>query len=198
MFFRELKGQFGLQDYQGMKFRSYERYVTLSLLGYLVLEHERWRRLQGQAEGEAPRAGWAGARTAVLLQHLRLQATRADVHWMEERLRTRSGRRQLRQALRQAHGGPPRTPPANTAGRRQAKKARQPAENAVSQGPAHGKAQRHWLHCKTRRAPATQCNAAHSEQVLAGQGLISFFGGFVAPPPPPCAAPLSTPGPPHS
>jgi hypothetical protein len=37
-FFRELKGQLGLQDYQGTEFASFERYVTVVLLGELVLE----------------------------------------------------------------------------------------------------------------------------------------------------------------
>ena len=105
VFFRELKGQLGLQDYQGTKFGSYERYVTLTLLGYMVLEYERWRGLQSQAQGPEPRGGWASARTAALLEHVRREATEADLRWVEQRLRTRSGRQQLRQALRRGQRG---------------------------------------------------------------------------------------------
>ena len=102
--FRELKGQLGLQDYQGTKFGSYERYITLTLLGYLVLEYQRWRGLRGQAAGPEPRGGWTSARTAALREQVRQEATLADVRWIDQRLRTRSGRRQLRLALRRAQG----------------------------------------------------------------------------------------------
>lgn len=102
VFFRELKGQLGLQDYRGTHFASYERYVTLALLGYMVLEYQRLRGLKGEAKAEEPRGGWATARTAVLLQEVRREAARADVRWLGERLRTRSGRRQLRKALQRA------------------------------------------------------------------------------------------------
>ena len=104
VFFRELKGQLGLQDYQGTKFPSYERYVTLTLLGYMVLEYQRWRGLRGQAKREEPRGGWTSARTATLLEQVRQEATAADVRWIEQRLKTRSGRRQLRLALRRGQG----------------------------------------------------------------------------------------------
>ena len=102
VFFRELKGQLGLQDYQGTRFASYERYVTLTLLAYMVLEYQRLRGLKGQAATEEPQAGWATARTAVLLQEVRREALRADLRWIGARLETRSGRRQLRQALERA------------------------------------------------------------------------------------------------
>jgi hypothetical protein len=102
VFFRELKGQLGLQDYQGTQFASYERYVTLALLGYMVLEYQRLRGLKGQAPTEEPRGGWATARTAVLLKEVRREAVRADLRWIGERLNTRSGRRQLRKALQRA------------------------------------------------------------------------------------------------
>jgi hypothetical protein len=102
VFFRELKGQLGLQDYQGTQFASYERYVTLALLAYLVLEYQRLRGLKGQAKSEEPRGGWATARTAVLVQEVHREAVRADVRWIGQRLATRSGRRQLRKALQRA------------------------------------------------------------------------------------------------
>jgi hypothetical protein len=102
VFFRELKGQLGLQDYRGTNFPSYERYVTLALLGYMALEYQRLRGLQGQAPAEEPRGGWATARTAVLLREVRREAARADVRWIGQRLRSRSGRRLLRKALQRA------------------------------------------------------------------------------------------------
>jgi hypothetical protein len=102
VFFRELKGQLGLQDYQGTQFASFERYVTLVLLGYLALEYQRLRGLRGEAAAEEPAGGWQTARTAVLLQQVRREAQRADVRWMQQRLRTRSGRRQLHRALARA------------------------------------------------------------------------------------------------
>jgi len=102
VFFRELKGQLGLQDYQGTSFPSYERFLTLVLMGYMVLEYQRFRGLKGQAKAEEPRGGWATARTAALLQQVRREAQRADIHWIGARLQTRKGRRQLRQALQRA------------------------------------------------------------------------------------------------
>ena len=101
VFFRELKGQLGLQDYQGTHFPSYERYVTLVLLGYMVLEHQRLRGLAGRSGPDEPRGGWTTARTAALLQQVRREAQQADLRWIEQRLKTRSGRRLLRQTLRQ-------------------------------------------------------------------------------------------------
>jgi hypothetical protein len=102
VFFRELKGQLGLQDYQGTQFASYERYVTLALLGYMVLEYQRLRGLRGEGKREEPRGGWETARTAVLLRQVRREAQRADVRWMEQRLQTPRGRRQLLKALQRA------------------------------------------------------------------------------------------------
>ena len=97
--FRELKGQLGLQDYHGTHFPSFERYVTLTLLGYLALEYQRLRGLAGQAAGDEPRGGWAEARTAALLEQVRREAQQADLSWIGQRLLTRAGRRLLRQAL---------------------------------------------------------------------------------------------------
>jgi Transposase DDE domain len=103
VFFRELKGQLGLQDYRGTQFASYERFVTVALLGYLVLERQRLRGLQGRApRQEEPREGWAAARTAALLRQVHREAQRADVRWIAERLRTPGGRKKLRAALRRA------------------------------------------------------------------------------------------------
>jgi hypothetical protein len=128
VFFRELKGQLGLQDYQGTKFGSYERYVTLTLLGYLVLEYQRWRGLRGQTTGAEPRGGWTSARTAVLLAQVRQEATVADVHWIEQRLKTGSGRRQLRQALRRGQGVPKAAGQAVCADRSRTERARRPKQ----------------------------------------------------------------------
>lgn len=100
VFFREMKGQLGLTDYQGTQFASYERYLTLTLLGFLVLEYERLRGLKGQSASAEPRRGWAAARTAVLLQVVRAETTRQDVHWLRDCLKTPSGRRRLNKALK--------------------------------------------------------------------------------------------------
>ncbi len=102
VFFREMKGQLGLTDYQGTQFESYERYITLTLLGFLVLEYERLRGLQGQSANEEPAGGWAAARTSVLLQVVRRETTRQDVRWLRDCLKTPSGRRRLKKALRRA------------------------------------------------------------------------------------------------
>jgi hypothetical protein len=104
VFFRELKGPLGLQDYQGTPFDSYERFVAVALLGYLVLEQQRLRGLQGRAQRAEPRAGWAVAQTAALLRQVGREAQRADVRGREERLETPSGRKKLRQALQRAAG----------------------------------------------------------------------------------------------
>jgi hypothetical protein len=100
IFFREMKGQLGLTDYQGTQFASYERYITLALLGFLALEYERLRGLKGQSANAEPRGGWAAARTSVLLQVVRREAVRQDVRWQRACLKTASGRRRLNQALK--------------------------------------------------------------------------------------------------
>lgn len=97
-----MKGQLGLTDYQGTQFESYERYITLTLLGFLVLEYERLRGLKGQSANEEPAAGWAGARTSALVQVLRCETTREDVRWIRTCLKTPSGRRGLNRALERA------------------------------------------------------------------------------------------------
>jgi DDE family transposase len=102
VFFREMKGQLGLADYQGTQFKSYERYMTLTLLGFLVLEYERLRGLKGQSANEEPACGWAAARTSALLQVVRRETTRHDVRWLRDCLKTPSGRRRLKNALARA------------------------------------------------------------------------------------------------
>jgi Transposase DDE domain len=102
VFFREMKGQLGLCDYQGTQFTSYERYLTLALLSFLVLEYERLRGLQQQSANPEPRVGWGAARTSVLLQIVRQETLRADVKWQQQCLKTPSGRRRLKQALQRA------------------------------------------------------------------------------------------------
>lgn len=102
VFFREMKGQLGLCDYQGTRFESYERYITLALLGFLTLEYERMRGLQKRSASAEPRGGWAAARTATLLQTVRQETLRADVKWQQQCLKTVSGRRRLKKALKMA------------------------------------------------------------------------------------------------
>jgi hypothetical protein len=102
VFFREMKGQLGLTDYQGTQFESYERYITLTLLGFLVLEYERLRGLKGQSANEEPSAGWAAARTSALLEVVRRETVRHDVNWLRDCLKTPSGRRRLKKALERA------------------------------------------------------------------------------------------------
>lgn len=102
VFFREMKGQLGLTDYQGTQFESYERYITLTLLGFLVLEYERLRGLIGQSANEEPRGKWAAARTAILLLVVRAETTRQDVRWLRNCLKTPSGRRRLNKVLKRA------------------------------------------------------------------------------------------------
>jgi hypothetical protein len=98
--------------------------VTLTLLGYLVLEYQRWRGLRGQAKREEPRGGWSSARTATLLKQVRQEATATDVRWIEQRLKTVSGRRQLRQALRRGLGCPKAAGEAGTQRTRRTKQTR--------------------------------------------------------------------------
>jgi hypothetical protein len=102
VFFREMKGQLGLTDYKGTQFQSYERYITLTLLGFLVLEYERLRGLKKHSANEEPAGGWAAARTSALIQVVRRETTRQDVHWMRTCLKTPGGRRRLNKALTRA------------------------------------------------------------------------------------------------
>jgi hypothetical protein len=102
VFFREMKGQLGLTDYQGTQFESYERSITLTLLGFLVLEYERLRGLKGQSANEEPACGWAAARTSALVRVVRHETTRRDVRWLRACLKTPRGRRRLMKALERA------------------------------------------------------------------------------------------------
>jgi hypothetical protein len=102
VFFRELKSRMQFGSYVLMKFEAVERYLDLLLMGFLLLEQQRLRDMEG-AGPPAPRGGeaWVQARTTDRLRALEAQCDAWNAQVIERRLRTPTGRRRLLRDLRQ-------------------------------------------------------------------------------------------------
>ena len=89
--FRDLKSGLGLGTYVGTSFEAFERIVDMTLLSYLFLE---WVRLA------SPEAKLGEARLTALKLHVEREGLRADLAYVEKRLRSDRGRRTLARAVR--------------------------------------------------------------------------------------------------
>ena len=85
LFFRELKSNLGLGDFQGTDFQAFERYVDLVLLSFMCLE---WSRLM------EPRA-LATRRTTGIRDYLYVKSIEEDLVRLSSEINTASGRRQF-------------------------------------------------------------------------------------------------------
>ena len=105
LFFRELKSRMQLGSYVLKKFEAVERYVDLVLLGMLLLEWERLRQMQRQAQGPQVGESHVQARTTDGLRNLEKQCQEWNLAILEQSLRSARGRQRLLQRLREAIPG---------------------------------------------------------------------------------------------
>lgn len=98
VFFRELKSDLGLEDYQGTDFRAFERHVDLVLLSFMLLEEMR-REDMARTRSPVKEREVAGLRTRGLKLRLAREAHAADVEWITELAGSREGRGQARNLL---------------------------------------------------------------------------------------------------
>ena len=98
VFFRELKSDLGLEDYQGTDFRAFERHVDLVLLSFMLLEEMR-REDMARTRSPVKEREVAGLRTRGLKLRLAREAHAADVEWITELAGSRKGRGQARNIL---------------------------------------------------------------------------------------------------
>lgn len=104
VFFRELKSDLGLEDYQGCDFGAFERHVDLTMLSFMCLEDMR-REEMARTRSPVKRREFARLRTRGLRRRLTLEAHAADAEWIIELTNSRRGRGQavkLLPALRMA------------------------------------------------------------------------------------------------
>jgi len=91
VFFRELKSDLGLEDYQGCDFGAFERHVDLTMLSFMCLEDMR-REEMARTRSPVKRRESARLRTRGLKRRLRLEAHAADVEWIMELTNSCRGR----------------------------------------------------------------------------------------------------------
>jgi hypothetical protein len=91
VFFRELKSDLGLEDYQGCDFGAFERHVDLTMLSFMCLEEMR-REEMARTRSPVKRREFARLRTRGLMRRLRLEAHAADAEWIMELASSRRGR----------------------------------------------------------------------------------------------------------
>jgi hypothetical protein len=91
VFFRELKSDLGLEDYQGCDFGAFERHVDLTMLSFMCLEDMR-REEMARTRSPVKRREFARLRTRGLMRRLRLEAHAADAEWIMELASSGRGR----------------------------------------------------------------------------------------------------------
>ena len=90
VFFRELKSDLGLEDYQGCDFGAFERHVDLAMLSFMCLEDMR-REEMARTRSPVKRREFARLRTRGLKRRLELEAQAADVEWIVDLASSRRG-----------------------------------------------------------------------------------------------------------
>ena len=109
LWFKELKGTLGLDQYRLSKFVQVEGWVQLCLVSFCYLEWQRARQLRRAGLPEPERRAWERARAGGLVGLLRRQLEQEELGRMERWLHSRSGRGKLRRLLRAACEAQPRT-----------------------------------------------------------------------------------------
>jgi Transposase DDE domain len=103
LFFRELKSRMQFGCYVLKKFEAVERYLDLLLMGFLLLENERFQALRaGGREQRCVGEPAVQRRTTDALRSLESLCHNWNVGILERCLRTETGRRRLLRRLRQA------------------------------------------------------------------------------------------------
>jgi len=101
IFFRELKSRMQLGCYVLMSFQAVERYLDLLLMGFLLLEQQRLRDMQGVGPpSERGGESWVQARTTDRLRSLESLCDQWNAEEIQRRIRSTRGRRRLLKELR--------------------------------------------------------------------------------------------------
>jgi hypothetical protein len=103
LFFKECKSVLGLDQYRVPKFVQVKGWVELCLLAFCYLEWYRARQLLKGDLTEEQRRDWRSARSWRLCQLIRLHLQEEEIERMYRWSNTPSGRRRLKQVLREAY-----------------------------------------------------------------------------------------------
>jgi Transposase DDE domain len=93
LFFKEMKSQLGMCQYQVRDFQRVQGWVSLCVLAFCYLEHRRRELLA--AGGERERAYWQAARTQAMRSRLRQEVEREDLLEILRQAKDRAGRKRL-------------------------------------------------------------------------------------------------------
>jgi hypothetical protein len=104
LFFKEMKGQLGMCQYQLRDFQRVAGWVGLCVLAFCYLEYRRHQLLA--AGGEKQRAYWQAARAQALRAWLRQEVEREDLLELVRRAKDRAGRKRLTDLLAAGYDDP--------------------------------------------------------------------------------------------
>jgi len=104
LFFKEMKSQLGMSQYQVRDFKRVEGWVNLCVLAFCYLEYRRRERLA--KGGQKEQAYWQAARAQALRARLRQEAEREDLLELVHRAKDRAGRRRLTALLEAGYDDP--------------------------------------------------------------------------------------------
>ncbi len=99
LFFKELKSTLGFDQYRFRQFEQVEGWLEMTLVTFLYLEWHRVRQLQRSDLSKKEKERWRCQRTHGLCVAMRQAADRADLDYLAEAVKTKSGIRRLRRDL---------------------------------------------------------------------------------------------------
>lgn len=102
LFFREMKGGLGMDNYRVRDFREVQGWVQVCCIAFVYLEWYRLRRGAAAARREARREWWLGQRVRGLALQVRQEMEWSDLQEVTSRMETEEGRAQLRACLSRA------------------------------------------------------------------------------------------------
>ena len=102
LFFKELKSTLGFGRYRFRSFAKVEAWAQVCLVSFVYLEWRRARALRRRQLSKAQRRFWESQRTYGGCQAVRQYAEAHDLSQLDDWLRTATGRKKLRRALRAA------------------------------------------------------------------------------------------------
>jgi hypothetical protein len=97
LFFKEMKSELGMCQYQTRSFRKVDGWVRLSVLAFCYLEWYRWQKQQQASKKDQP--FWQRLRSAGLKAKVRQQVLRADIEALLELAATDTGPQKLKALL---------------------------------------------------------------------------------------------------
>lgn len=102
LFFKELKGQLGTDQYRFQKFAAVEGWIEMAVIAMLYLETYRYDQLCRKDLAEAARIWWQRQRTYGICQAIRLRSQQGDLEYIADRLKTDGGTRKLKRLVEQS------------------------------------------------------------------------------------------------